>query len=117
MITRRGFLADSSGALVLGLASACGGVGGSDNTSTGKGTSGTLSTQGFGKPDEVGQARVDAFKSAYPNVRLALNEGDFDAQQFLSAVASGNPPDLVYLDRGLIGTYAAKGAASVIEDR
>jgi multiple sugar transport system substrate-binding protein len=36
--------------------------------------------------------------------------GGFNDQQFLAAVASGNPPDLVYLDRFKVGTYAAKGA-------
>ena len=45
-----------------------------------------------------------------------INEGDFDPQQFLSAVASGNPPDLVYLDRELIGSYAAKGAMQPLDD-
>ena len=36
--------------------------------------------------------------------------GGFNDQQFLAAVASGNVPDLVYLDRQKVGTYAAKGA-------
>ncbi|MDN3352065.1 extracellular solute-binding protein [Actinomadura sp. DC4] len=119
MITRRGFLAGSAGALALGVTSACGGVSGTSGSGGGgasKGDTGTLSTQGFGKPDDVGQARIDAFKSAYPKVGLKINEGDFDPQQFLSAVASGNPPDLVYLDRGLVGTYAAKGAIQPLDD-
>ena len=119
MITRRGFLAGSAGAFALSVASACGGVSSSKGTSgsgTSKGDTGALSTQGFGKPDDVGQARIDAFKSAYPKVQLNINEGDFDPQQFLSAVASGNPPDLVYLDRDLVGTYAAKGAIQPLDD-
>jgi multiple sugar transport system substrate-binding protein len=118
MISRRGFLAGSVGALALGATNACGGVSGGGKTSTGKGgTSGTLTSQGFGKPDDVGQARIDAFKGAYPGVRFTPNEGDFDPQQFLSAVASGNAPDLVYLDRDLVGTYAAKGAIQSLDDR
>jgi multiple sugar transport system substrate-binding protein len=120
MITRRGFLTGSAGALALGaITSACGGVG-DKSTKSGsggsKGDTGALSTQGFGKPDDVGQARIDAFKSAYPKVQLNINEGDFDPQQFLSAVASGNPPDLVYLDRDLVGSYAAKGAIQPLDD-
>ncbi|MEO6501627.1 MAG: extracellular solute-binding protein [Jatrophihabitantaceae bacterium] len=47
---------------------------------------------------------------------VRVNEGDFDPQQFLSSVASGNPSDLVYMDRGLIGTYAAKGALQPLDD-
>jgi multiple sugar transport system substrate-binding protein len=118
MITRRGFLAGSAGAFALGVTSACGGV--SSNSKSGggasKGDTGALSTQGFGKPDDVGQARLDAFKSAYPKVQVNINEGEFDPQQFLSAVASGNPPDLVYLDRDRVGTYAAKGAIQPLDD-
>jgi multiple sugar transport system substrate-binding protein len=120
MINRRGFLAGSAGVFALGAVSACGGVG--DKRASGraagtsKGDTGALSTQGFGKPDDVGKARIDAFKSAYPRVQLHINEGDFDAQQFLSAVASGNPPDLVYLDRDRVGTYAAQGAIQPLDD-
>jgi ABC-type glycerol-3-phosphate transport system substrate-binding protein len=71
--------------------------------------SGTLSTFGFSLPDEIATTRVDTFKKAYPKVQVKITEGGFDEQQFLSAVASGNPPDLVYLDREIIGTYAARG--------
>ena len=99
---------------------ACAGVGGDDEPGTKtddataggawSGTpSGSLTTMGFGGEDEVGKSRVDAFKTAFPDVQVKVNPGDFDAQQFLTAVASGNPPDLVYMDRKLIGTYAAKG--------
>jgi multiple sugar transport system substrate-binding protein len=118
MITRRGFLAGSTGAFALAVASACGGVSSSSKSGGGasKGDTGALSTQGFGKPDDVGQARIDAFKSAYPKVQVNINAGDFDPQQFLSAVASGNPPELVYLNRDLAGTYAAKGAIQPLDD-
>ena len=66
--------------------------------------------------DEVGQARINAFKQAYPGVTVRNGKGDFDAQQFLTVLASGNPPDLVYMDRNLIGTYAKKGAIVPLED-
>ncbi|MBM0224737.1 ABC transporter substrate-binding protein [Micromonospora sp. ATA51] len=116
-ITRRGLLAGSMGALALGV-SACGGVNKSSNSDATKGgDSGSLSTMGFGKPDDVGQARIDAFKSAYPKVQLNINEGDFDPQQFLSAVATGNAPDLVYLNRELVGSYASQGAIEPLDDK
>ncbi|MET8805420.1 extracellular solute-binding protein [Streptomyces sp. NPDC004546] len=117
MVTRRRFLAGSIGALALASTSACGGVGAKSSAGGNKGGAGALSTQGFGKPDDVGQARIDAFKSAYPKVKLRLNEGDFDPQQFLSAVSSGNAPDLVYLDRDLVGSYAAQGVIQPLDDR
>lgn len=77
---------------------------------------GALNIMGFGGEDEVAQARIDAFTKTYPDVKVTHNKGDFDAQQFLTALASGNPPDLVYFDRKLIGTYAAKGAVQPLTD-
>ncbi len=44
---------------------------------------------GFGGEDEVGTSRVAAFKAAAPGVKVTINKGDFDAQQFLTAVSSG----------------------------
>jgi multiple sugar transport system substrate-binding protein len=115
-IDRRSFLFGASGVAALTLAG-CGGVkSGTSKGSSSSGGAGSVTTQGFGKPDDVGQARIDAFKKAYPQVAVHINEGDFDPQQFLSSVASGNPSDLVYLDRGLVGTYAAKGALQPLND-
>ncbi|WP_432901549.1 extracellular solute-binding protein [Micromonospora matsumotoense] len=95
----------------------CGGVGGGGND-TGGGTkdAGALTTMGFGLSDEIAESRVDTFRKANPGVKLTITEGSFDEQQFLSAVASGNPPDLVYLDRKLIGTYAKSGAVQPLTD-
>lgn len=94
-------------AIVAGLflVSACGGVGSSGGSATP-----SLTTMGFGLPDEHATARVAEFKKAYPDVAVQINEGAFDEQQFLAAVASGSPPDVVYLDRDKIGSYAARGA-------
>jgi ABC-type glycerol-3-phosphate transport system substrate-binding protein len=58
---------------------------------------------------------VDTFKQAHPQVQVKITEGGFDEQQFLSAVASGAPPDLVYVDREIIGTYAARGAIQPLD--
>ncbi len=104
------------------LLGGCAGVGAKGGDSGGAGASagapptGALKIMGFGGEDEVGQARIAAFKAAYPSVTVTNNKGDFDAQQFLTALASGNPPDLVYMDRNLIGTYAQKGAIVPLED-
>jgi multiple sugar transport system substrate-binding protein len=70
----------------------------------------TLVTMGFGLPDEHATARVQVFKGRHPEVDLRINEGVFDEQQFLSSVAAGDPPDLVYADRRKLGGYAARGA-------
>jgi multiple sugar transport system substrate-binding protein len=76
----------------------------------------TLVTMGFGLPDEHATARVDVFRKANPGVDLRINEGAFDEQQFLSAVAAGEPPDLVYADRRKLGGYAARGAVQDLRE-
>ena len=113
--------AAASGLVALAaLTAACGGVGGSSGGPGGSGASGsagpvTLTTFGFGLPDELATVRVDAAKKATgDDVKIA--EGGFDEQQFLSAVASNDPPDLVYLDRNDVGTYAARGAIQPLDD-
>ncbi|PWR06647.1 sugar ABC transporter substrate-binding protein [Micromonospora acroterricola] len=104
-----------AGVLTLAL-SGCGGVGGGSDAGGGTATEGALSTMGFGFSDEIAITRVDAFKRDHPDVDLKVTEGAFDEQQFLSAVASGNPPDLVYMDRKLIGTYAKRGSIQPLTD-
>jgi multiple sugar transport system substrate-binding protein len=70
----------------------------------------TLSIMGFGTPDEIATVRVDRAKRAIAPAELQLIRGGFDQQQFLSSVAAGRPPDLIYMDRQLIGTFANRGA-------
>lgn len=122
---RSKFLVVAAAATML---TGCAGVGGGSGGSGGGGAdaggtaglaakpSGTLKIMGFGGEDEVATSRVAAFKAAFPDVKVSNAKGDFDAQQFLTALASGNPPDLVYMDRNLIGTYAKQGAVTPLED-
>lgn len=72
--------------------------------------SGDASIMGFGAGDEIATVRYDAAQAAMPEVSFSLIEGDLDIQQFLSAVAAGDPPDLVYANRDQIGTFASRGA-------
>lgn len=68
--------------------------------------SGNLSVMGFGAGDEVAEARVELTKKALgSDVDVNLIEGDLDLQQFLSSVASGNPP--VVLNRSSTPTGSA----------
>ncbi len=102
------------GAGLIALLAGCGGVGGSASGSS-KGGS-TLTTMGFGTGDEIATTRVALADKAIAPDTVKVTQGDFNAQQFLSAVAAGNPPDLVYLDRQLIGTYATKGTLMPLTD-
>ena len=72
--------------------------------------SGELSVMGFSGVDEVATSRMDYAEAELGDVEVELIEGDLDIQQFLSAVASGEPPELVYADRDQIGSLAARGA-------
>ncbi len=97
--------------------------GGSTGTAAGSGgtalhATGALSVMAFGYEtgDEIAKTRVNLFKKANPDVKLTFDEGGFDEQAFLSSVASGDAPDLVYLDRTKVGTYAARGAIQPMTD-
>jgi len=72
--------------------------------------SGSLSVMGFSGVDEVATSRVDFAEKQLGDVDVKLSEGDLDLQQFLSAVATGDPPDIVYANRDQIGSLAARGA-------
>ena len=63
-----------------------------------------------GDVDEVASSRVEHAEEQLGDVEVELIEGDLDIQQFLSAVASGEPPELLYADRDQIGSLAARGA-------
>ncbi|MFS1299111.1 ABC transporter substrate-binding protein [Streptosporangium longisporum] len=114
-VSRAGRVA--AAAMLAGSLAACGGVGANKGPAEGSSGSGaaSLTTMGFGLPDEIATVRVDAFKKAYPKVNVTINQGQFNEQAFLSAVASGNPPDVVYLGRDRIGGYAARGAIQPLD--
>ncbi len=78
--------------------------------------SGTISVLGFGAGDEVATTRLDLFKKLYPNVTVNLTEGALDPQQFLTSVASGNPPDIISIDRDILSTYAIRGSLQPLDD-
>jgi multiple sugar transport system substrate-binding protein len=72
--------------------------------------SGRLQIMGFGAGDEIATTRFDLAKKALGDVKVDLIEGDLDMQQFLSSVAAGDPPELLYANRDQIGSLAARGA-------
>ena len=70
----------------------------------------TLRTSGFALPDEIARVRADIAKAAVAPAQVDMDTAGFDEQKFLAAVASGNPPDLIYMSRNFIGQYAKRGA-------
>jgi multiple sugar transport system substrate-binding protein len=72
--------------------------------------SGELEVMGFGGEDEVATSRLDLAKEQLGDVDVSIVGGDLDLQQFLSAVATGAPPDIIYANRDQVGSLAARGA-------
>ena len=122
MRTSRRMLAILSGAAALSLGlTACavgtGGAGDSDAAyDAGAELDGELSVMGFTGVDEVATSRVEFAEEQLGDVDVKLAEGDLDLQQFLSAVATGSPPDLVYASRDQVGSLAARGAVVPLDD-
>lgn len=77
---------------------------------------GTLTVMGFSGVDEVATSRMEFAEAELGAVEIDLIEGDLDIQQFLSSVATGEPPSILYIDRDQIGSLAARGALVPLED-
>src|SRR3954449_12623942 len=77
---------------------------------TAKKTDGNLVIMGWGPSgDDVKVTRIAMAEKAV-DANITNPSGGFNDQQFLAALASGNVPDLVYMPREKVVTYAAKGA-------
>ncbi|TDD41508.1 ABC transporter substrate-binding protein [Nonomuraea terrae] len=103
--------------LALALTSCAKGTGGASAPSPTAGQfnpsatfDGTITVMGFGATDEIGSTRVELAEKALGGADVKLVEGDLDIQQFLSSVAAGDPPDVIYANRDQIGTFASRGA-------
>src|SRR5581483_7947138 len=112
---RRLLTALAAAAALATVAAGCGGSGHSGGTTAGvsgaRASNGTLTIMGFGtNGDDVAMSRFRIAQKAVAPTKVSAPNGGFNEQQFLAAVASGSPPDLIYADRYEIGTLAAKGA-------
>ncbi|WP_327664708.1 MULTISPECIES: extracellular solute-binding protein [unclassified Streptomyces] len=102
-------------AAAFALLPALSGCGGVSMASSGNST---FTTMGFMQSDALASDRMDAARKALEpdGLHIQVNEGAFDSQQFLSAVAAGDAPDAVVMDRTLVGGYAARGALMPLTD-
>ncbi|HUQ22606.1 MAG TPA: extracellular solute-binding protein [Gaiellaceae bacterium] len=97
----------------LGVVLAAGGASAKPSEATGVGTAqagATLDIYGMGGRDDVAQGRLDIANKVIESQGDKVNNpvGSFNAQAFLARLAARDIPDLVYMGRGDIGTYAAK---------
>jgi multiple sugar transport system substrate-binding protein len=80
---------------------------------------GTIKVWGFNGTDPLNvtaKSRYDAFHARFPNVTLEFTPGGVDRQKFLSAAAAGSPPDLLYVPRADVTSYATRGALLALDD-
>jgi multiple sugar transport system substrate-binding protein len=76
----------------------------------------TVRVWGFGLDDAFAQARVAVFQDANPNITIEPVGGTLNTQQLLTAVASGDPPEVVNVDRVNIASWAGRNAIQSIDD-
>ena len=100
------------GALVVSLAVSAGLANAkSDATSATGAASRTLDIYGMGGRDDVAQGRLDYAAGVLgSSVNISNPVGGFNDQAFLARLAAGDVPDLVYMGRSSVGTYAARNA-------
>ena len=79
--------------------------------------SGSLVEWGFGvaETNVLARSRVQAFQEAYPNVDLQIVES-FDEQKLLTAAASEQLPDVIWLSRFETATWAGRGVLQPLTD-
>jgi multiple sugar transport system substrate-binding protein len=71
----------------------------------------TLNIYGFGPGDDVATSLTQyATRQLGSSVDVENPRGGFNDQAFLAMLASRNVPDVMWMSRRLIGTYAARGA-------
>jgi len=71
---------------------------------------------GYGLDDARAKARIDVFQKANPNIQIQAVGGDLNTQQLLTAVASGDPPEVINVDRAQVGSWAGRNALDPIDD-
>jgi multiple sugar transport system substrate-binding protein len=76
----------------------------------------TLRVWGYGLDDARASARVNEFQTRNPGVTLEPVGGELNTQQLLTAVASGDPPEIVNVNRSETGSWAARGAIDPLDD-
>jgi len=76
----------------------------------------TIRVWGYGLDDPRAKARVAVFETANSDIHIEPVGGDLNTQQLLTAVASGDPPEIVNVDRSQIGSWAGRGALEALDD-
>src|SRR5947208_9748636 len=70
----------------------------------------TLTIYGFGPGDDIANNRAAIATKALAPAKVQNPAGAYNPQAFRTRLASGSPPDVIYVDRQQIATLAAKNA-------
>ncbi len=76
----------------------------------------TIRVWGYGLDDARAKARIAVFQKANPNIQIQAVGGSLNTQQLLTAVASGDPPEVINVDRAQVGSWAGRNALQPIDD-
>ena len=87
-------------------------------SASGGGPAGNVSIRvwGYGLDDARAKARLDVFTKANPKIEVQPVGGALNIQQLLTAVASGDPPEVINPDRSEVGSWAGRSAVDPIDD-
>ncbi|MDQ3412507.1 MAG: ABC transporter substrate-binding protein [Chloroflexota bacterium] len=75
----------------------------------------SITSWGFGTDNALSEARIAAFQAAFPNIQLELVP-QYDDQVLLTAAASGTLPDVLWVDRFKISSYASRNILLTLDD-
>jgi len=59
---------------------------------------------------------VATFQKANPGIKIESVGGDLNTRQLLTAVASGDPPEVISVNRSQLGSWAGRNALDPIDD-
>ncbi|GAC1637713.1 MAG: hypothetical protein NVS4B8_02790 [Herpetosiphon sp.] len=109
-------LGATSAATAPGAAISTAGAGATRSAAGGSSGPITVRVWGYGLDDARAKARVAVFKKANPNITIEPVGGELNTQQLLTAVASGDPPEVVNVDRSQVGSWAGRNAIDPLSD-
>ena len=76
----------------------------------------TLRVWGLNADEARAKARLASFSKTNPSITIQPIGGNLNTQQLLTAVASGDPPEVVNVDRLQTGSWAGRNAIDPISD-
>jgi multiple sugar transport system substrate-binding protein len=115
-IRRRSLLAGAAGATALALLNGRGGLA-RQSTPIAFDREASITSWGYGveETNPMAFSRVNAFKEAYPSIDLQVVP-EYDDQKLLTGVASGEVPDLLWIGRASIATWASRDVLMPLDD-